>query len=354
MTAKAIQFRALAAKSSSVILRRGAMAAGAALMGASALLCAVTGARAQEASVRIGTSSTGSVYYTLAVAISKMLKDHANLGSTVEPVGGSTPNVHALNTNRVDVAITNAMASYDGYHAKGRFKTPVDLGMLVVGNPSLRQLLIRKGSGITKIEDLKGRTFVGRRPALPEIAMITEALFKVYNIDPKSVRVIPTTETNEAMDAIASNTVDAGIIPGSAGAGYFQKASREGKIEFFAIPQDKMNAMLKLLPPAFDLETVPANTYAGQTNPYIAFDLSTTFVASSKHLSEEAGYKIVKTMFDNFEQFKTYHSAAKEWTMERTLKLSKIPFHPGAVRYFKEKNRWDAEMEKRQAELARR
>lgn len=318
-----------------------------------AILAGLTAANAQE-SIRIGTSSTGSVYYTLAVAMSKMLKDHANLGATVEPVGGSTPNVHALHTNRVDVAITNAMASYDGYHAKGRFKQPVDLGLLIVGNPSLRQLVIRKGSGITKVEDLKGRTFIGRRPALPEIQMVTEALFKVYNLDPKSIRVIPTAETNEAMDALASNTVDAGIIPGSAGAGYFQKAAREGKIEFFSIPEDKMKAMLKMLPPAFDLETVPANTYPGQTNPYFAFDLSTTFVASSKHLSEEAGYKIVKALFDNFAQFSTYHSAAKEWTIERTLKLAKIPFHPGAVRYFREKGAWNSELEKRQAALAKR
>ena len=325
-----------------------------AALAATAVLGMAGSASAQNDSVRIGTSSTGSVYYTLAVALSKMLKDHANLTSTVEPVGGSTPNVHALNTNRVDIAITNAMASYDGYHAKGRFKKPVDLGLLVVGNPSLRQLVIRKGAGIKKVEDIKGRVFIGRRPALPEIALITTALFKVYNIDPKSVRIIPTTETNEAMDAIASNTVDAGILPGSAGAGYFQKASREGKIEFFDIPADKMNAMLKMLPPAFDLETVPANTYVGQTKPYIAFDMSTTLVASSKHLSEENGYKIVKSLFDNIEQFKTYHSAAKEWTVQRTLKQAKIPFHAGAVRYFKEKKLWNADLEKRQADLKKR
>lgn len=321
---------------------------------AATLVLGMAAPAAAQSSVRIGTSSTGSVYYTLAVAISKMLKDHANLGSTVEPVGGSTPNIHALNTNRVDVAITNAMASYDGYQAKGRFKKPIDLGLLVVGNPSLRQLIIRKGSGITKVEDLKGRVFVGRRPALPEIALITSALFKVYNIDPKSVRVIPTTETNEAMDALASNTVDAGIIPGSAGAGYFQKASREGKIEFFPIPEDKMKAMLKMLPPAFDLDTVPANTYVGQTKPYIAFDLSTTFVASTKHLSEENAYKIVKALFDHLDQFKTYHSAAKEWTTKRTLQQAKIPFHAGAIRYFKEKKLWTPELDKRQMELAKR
>lgn len=323
------------------------------LAGAVAAAAFAGPATAQEKAVRLGTSSTGSVYYTLAVAISKLLKDNANISSTVEPVGGSVPNVIAIGMDRVDVAVTNSMASYDGYHGQGRFKKPVNVNLLIVGNPSLRQLVVRKGSGIEKPEDIAG-TFVGKRPALPEIEMITNALFKVYSIQPSKVRVIGTAETNEAMDAFASNTVDAGIIPGSAGAGYFQKASRDGKIEFMSLPEEKIDAMLKLLPKSIDKELVPAKTYAGQDKPYWAFDLATTFVASGDRVSEEVGYQIVKAVFDNMDQFRTYHSAAKDWTLEKTMRQAKIPFHPGLVRYLKEKKLWTPEIEKQQAELAKR
>ncbi|HEY8580589.1 MAG TPA: TAXI family TRAP transporter solute-binding subunit [Beijerinckiaceae bacterium] len=314
---------------------------------------AAPNAWAQEQALRMGTSSTGSVYYTLAVAISKLLKEHGGISSTVEPVGGSTPNVFAIGSDRVDIAITNSMASYDGFHGLGRFKKPLDVKLLVVGNPSLRQLIIRKGSGVKEPADIVGKTFIGKRPALPELEMITNAFFKVYGIDATKVRVIATTETNEAMDAFASGTVDAGIIPGSAGAGYFQKASRDGTIEFYPMPEAKVDEMLKILPKSVDKEMVPAKTYPGQEQPYWAFDMATTFVASGARVSEETGYKVVKAIFDHTDEFKTYHSAARDWTLEKTLRQAKIPFHPGLVRYLKEKKLWTDELAARQAQLAK-
>jgi TRAP transporter TAXI family solute receptor len=316
-------------------------------------LAATAPAHAQAKAVRLGTSSVGSVYYTLAVAMSKLLKDEVGLASTVEAVGGSTPNVIAIGANRVDIAITNAFASYNGYHGLGRFKKrgKVKLGLLVVGNPSLRQLVIRKGSGVKDIKDLAGKTIIGKRPALPEIAMITNAMLKVYGISPSKLRVIATTETGEAMDAIAANTVAGGVIPGSQGAGYFRRAARENKIEFFSFPKDKMDAMMKLLPEAFDTFEVKANTYDNQPKAYTAINMATTLIGSTQYLSEENGYKVMKAIFDHLDKFRTYHSAAKDWTLENTLAKGKIPFHPGAVRYFKEKKVWTDAMEKRQATM---
>lgn len=316
-------------------------------------MAGIAPANAQAKAVRLGTSSVGSVYYTLAVAMSKLLKDEVGLASTVEAVGGSTPNVIAIGANRVDIAITNAFASFNGYNGLGRFKKrgKVKLGLLAVGNPSLRQFVVRKGAGVNDIKDLVGKTIVGKRPALPEIAMITDAMLKVYGIDPSKVRIIATTETGEAMDAIAANTVAGGVIPGSQGAGYFRRAARENKIEFFAFPKDKMDAMMKLLPEAFDTFDVPANTYDNQPKPYTAINMATTLIGSTQYLSEENGYKVMKAIFDHLDKFRTYHSSAKDWTLENTLAKGKIPFHPGAVRYFKEKKVWTADMEKRQSSM---
>ncbi len=51
---------------------------------------------AQSKTLRIGTSSTGSVFYALAVGLTKMLDGHAKITATAEPVGGSTANIFAI------------------------------------------------------------------------------------------------------------------------------------------------------------------------------------------------------------------------------------------------------------------
>ena len=305
---------------------------------------------AQTSAVRIGTSSSGSIFYTLGVGLSTMLTRHAGIAATAEPVGGSTANMFALGADKVDLALTNAGAAFDAIHGNAPFKQKIGVGLIAQGAPNFRQIIVRVGSGIEKPEDLAGKTLIGKRPALPELALITDALLKVYGIDPGKVRIVSTTNTGEAVNAIKSDTVDAVVMPGSAGASYLQSLGHDGKIKFLDIPDHKMQAMMALLPKSMSRAKLPANTYPGQDKAVNLFSFASYIVAASR-LSEDTVYKVTGTLFDNLKEFHTYHGTAKEWTLQESLEDPKIPYHPGAVRYFKEKRLWTPALEKAQAEL---
>ncbi len=313
---------------------------------------ALGGPASGQTALRIGTSSSGSIYYTLAVGLGSMLTKHANIAATAEPLGGSTANMFALGADKVDLSITNAYAAYDAYHGNPPFKQKIGVALFAQGSTSLRQIIVRVGSGIEKPEDLVGKTIIGKRPALPETELITNALLKVYHIDPGKVRVVSTTNTGEAVNAIKSNTVDAVVIPASIGASYLQSLGLDGKIKFLDIPDDKMKEMQALLPKSLSIGKLPANTYPGQDKAVNVVTLASYMVASSR-LSEDAVYQVTKTLFDNIDEFHGFHASAREWTLKETLEEPKIPYHPGAVRYFKEKGLWTPEMEKEQAEVAK-
>jgi uncharacterized protein len=304
---------------------------------------------AQTTALRVGTSSSGSVFYILAVGLSSMLTKHAKIAATAEPVGGSSANMFAINADKIDVAIVNALAAVDGYNGTKPFKSKSNVGLVAQGAQSLRQIIVRVGSGIEKPEDLVGKTIIGRRPALPELGMITNALLKVYNIDPSKVRIISTTNTGEALNALKSDTVDAVVMPGSAGASYLQSMGHDGKIKFLAIPDDKFKAMNAMMPKAVVGTKLPPKTYPGQDQPINVYSISTYLIAASR-LTEDTVYKVAATMFDNIKEFHTFHASAKQWTLKETLDDPKIPYHPGAVRYFKEKKLWTADLEKLQTE----
>ena len=307
-------------------------------------------AHAQSKALRFGTSSTGSIFYTLVVGMSAMLTKDANIAATAEPVGGSTANMFAIGADKVDLSITNAYAAYDAYHGNKPFRKKIGIGLFAQGAPSFRQLIVRVGSGIEKPEDLAGKTIIGKRPALPEVGLITNALLKVYNIDPGKVKIVSTTNTGEAINAIKSDTVDAAIVPGSAGASYFQSLARDGKIKFMQIPDDKMKQMLALLPKSISIGHLKPHTYQGQDQQVNVFSLHSYMVAASR-LSDDTVYTVTKTLFDNIDEFHGFHATAKQWTLQETLDEPKIPFHPGAIRYFKEKKVWTPAMDKEQAEL---
>src|SRR3546814_15888295 len=80
---------------------------------------------AQEA-LRIGTSGSGSVYYTLGVGLSRMLQQPMGVNSSVETVGGSHAHIFALMNDQADLAFVNAQAASDGVPGKKPFPQTVN------------------------------------------------------------------------------------------------------------------------------------------------------------------------------------------------------------------------------------
>ena len=68
-------------------------------------------------------------------------------------------------------------------------------------------------------------------------------------------------------------------------------------------------------------------------------------------ISDDLVYKVTKAILDNNDEFATYHKIAREWTAENSVQNIALPFHEGAIRYYKEKGLWNDELEAEQQEL---
>ena len=76
--------------------------------------------------------------------------------------------------------------------------------------------------------------------------------------------------------------------------------------------------------------------YKGTDNAQATFGVLATIVASAD-MPEQTAYVITKAVFDNLEDFKKLHPAVANITKEQMLEGNTVPFHPGAIKYFKEK-----------------
>jgi len=54
-------------------------------------------------------------------------------------------------------------------------------------------------------------------------------------------------------------------------------------------------------------------------------------------MKDDQVYDVLKTLFEHQKELITVHQEAKNLSLESQADGSPIPFHPGAVRYFKEK-----------------
>ncbi len=306
-------------------------------------------AAAQDA-IRIGTSSVGSVFYTIAIGASEVIHKHSGLNATVEPVGGSSANMFGLNAEKIEFALANSFAAFTAFKGEQNFKKPIDVRLVIQGQASYRWLLLRKGAGIKKIQDLEGRNVIAKRRALPEIVLVMDAFVKAYGLNKSKINVIETTDSPQAYNALRAGSVDAAIMPFSRKAAAVQKPMTDGVLEFFYAPTEKRDAMLRHLPPMMWGDTFAPGVFEGQGKELHLIGLNTYFL-TRPGVSDQNVYKVTKALLENTKEFATYHRAAALWTLKRTLKNVALPFHPGAIQYFKEKGVWTAEHEAAQKKL---
>ena len=60
-------------------------------------------------------------------------------------------------------------------------------------------------------------------------------------------------------------------------------------------------------------------------------------------MDPEVVYGVVKAIFENSSEFVDSHPAAKYWTLTYKPIALAVPYHDGAIKYYKEKGIWTAE-----------
>jgi hypothetical protein len=284
--------------------------------------------------------------------MANILTKKGGVNVTAEAVGGADANIRALNDRKIDMAMLNSDSAVNAFLGVEQFaKTgKIALRTLVQGQERYNYILVRKASGVKTPVDLKGKKFIGRRRALGDIEAVTLAMLQAYGVPKDAVRILETAETNEAIEALKTGAVDGIHIPGGRNASNIMDLANDVDLVFMSFPDDKLELMIKELGPAFQKGVVPPGIYKGQDYP-IQTTLLLLGVTARPDFPEETAYTITKTLMESQKELAAVHNVGKEWTLENTLKKPPVPFHPGAIRYFKEKGVWTASFEQVQQQL---
>ncbi len=304
--------------------------------------------------ISFGTGSVGSAQYAISIGMGDIINKKTGINVSVEPVGGSDANVRALNDKKIDIAMVGAYGATSALQGIGAFATSgkVPLCILAQGQESLRNIVVRNDSGIKTIADLRGKKFIARRPALADIELTAKALLKAYNMTEDDVKIIETTETNQAIEALKIGTADAAIIPGGVPSSDLTDLAQSTAVTFLSIPEDKMNLAFKELGPSFHKSVIPTGSYKGLQQDVVVPAVSTLLVVMDK-FPEDVAYKITKTLMESQTELTAIHNIGKSWSKDNTLKDIPVPFHPGAIKYFRETGVWSSKLDTLQQELLR-
>ena len=311
----------------------------AALVAAVALF-AMASAGAQEKKVRlsIGTGGTGGVYYPLGGGLAAMISKYVTgVEATAEVTAGSIANLQFIGAGKSDVAFTMADAAWDANNGLDKFKdAKVALRTLVVFYPNRMHVVTVEGTGINAMKDLKGKRVSTGAPVSGTEVMALR-LIEASGIDPKDM-TRERLSVAESVNALKDGKIDAFFwVGGVPTPSITDLAATPGKKIKLVDHGDAAEAMRKKYGPIYVKNQILANAYPGEARTTTNIDVWNLLVVPEK-ADEQLVYQVVKTMFEKKDELvKVHKDAAFLDLANQSSGASPIAFHPGALRYFKEK-----------------
>jgi uncharacterized protein len=293
------------------------------------------------------TFAPGSELYTIAVAQAQVLSRATNLDVSVQPTPGSGAMPGLLASGQGHLADSATYAVWEFYNGLGVDKPYPMLRVLQGGHDAMFALITRENSGIKTIADLRGRRVTGFYPALRMSNNLVATELEAYGLDPnKDVIMLKAENSTKGLSDLAEGRTDAAMA--SVMGAKIQELSSKTKFRVLPFEAGKMLFLSSKMPGMYLAETLPG--MAG-VDPGIPVVNSPGVLFTTTELSDETAYRIVKTLLDKHSEMAPIAFQLQQFSSDRAVIKAPVPYHPGAIRYYKERGLWSGEMDKLQADL---
>jgi TRAP transporter TAXI family solute receptor len=318
------------------IKRRSLLVAGSALLAASMLT--PVAATAKERVVFSGGPAGGTFQVVAnAMQVYKPIKESSDFKVRAQSSAGSVENLRKVNSGKAQMGVVYSGHVYLGRNGQMKNDPKKYEDVMAVawlyGAPA--QLVVRKGSGIKSTADLVDKK-VGVGNAGSGAFANSELFFTHMGVWDKIER--NAMGYNDAAQAFGNNQLDAFWLFTAFPSGAVIMAAQTNDIELIDLGMDAEKSGFFDKYPYFSKITVPAGTYRGVGNESPSFQDSALWVANAK-VSEDTVYKMLSMIYTDeglahmLEQKKTFKNMSTDTGTQGVV----TPWHPGAVKFWKEK-----------------
>jgi TRAP transporter TAXI family solute receptor len=291
---------------------------------------------AEKFEIRWGTITAGGAWQVIGAAMLEDIKKaNPNITGSCVP-STTTANALGVQMGKFNVAFCLTDTIADAWRGEGFFKEHgkiQDLRAVVAIYPHATHLVVRADSGINKIEDLRGKCITPDGKGL-SCDLQTRRLLALHNMSYDDVKVQFLSFSDAAgnfidrhLDALTFITVPFPFAP-------VINVATQVNIKLLSLSDEDIAKLVKF--PGVARYTLPAGLYKGIDYPVHGICVY-SFIFVRKDMPEDIVYAMVKTIADNLDRYGNVLVSMKYVTYKGLAADVGIPFHPGAMRYFKER-----------------
>ncbi|HGE69790.1 TPA: TAXI family TRAP transporter solute-binding subunit [Candidatus Poribacteria bacterium] len=312
------------------------------------------------------TLAVGTVFHVTGSGLAKIASERTPIKVVVSPMASArswvftmndkgSPEIGIMQMSEIWQAYTGKLAPkpepISGDPRKGPPYSPAcpNLRILIAGTHLRLSFLVRNDSPIKTMRDMKGKRMTWGFPAFPSniewgLAGLSAAGMSINDVIP-----VPVPEVVAGVRALMEGRVDIAIA--ALGMPIVAEADATVGVRFLPEPMDSEaikrhqsvmpGSTIRPVPPG--LPGIKVETPVGHV-PIV--------IQTSTHMPDEVAYTLVKAWWDHFKDLEPIHPQFRGWIPGIYVnKLATVPYHPGAIKFFKERGAWTSEHDKMQEKL---
>ena len=291
----------------------------------------------------IATGGTGGVYYPYGGGIAKVISDRLDgVEVTAEVTAGTVDNLKFIANRSVDIAFGLADSIDDAANQRGAFSDfgTVPMRALAVLYDNYNHVVSVTSTGIESMSDLSGRVVSTGAPGSgTEVSAFR--ILEAAGVNPETDITKQSLSASESVDAMKDAKIDAFFFSGGIPTGaILDLASTPGRTikvvpngETLTTLQDRYGSLV------YHNSPIPPSVYPGMEDTVTVVAVSNVLVVHEE-MDETLAYNITRVLFENDGDLAAVHPMAAILTVDDATVGSPIPFHDGAIRYYREHDAW--------------
>lgn len=281
----------------------------------------------------MGTGSATGNYYNFGSAVATVVNQVTGANLTVNATGGSTENARLLGSGENEFAmIQSDVYSYAHQGIELFDGTPITNFQAVTAcYPEMVQIVVRKDSGITSIEDMRDKNIcVGAVGSGYEVA--ARQILSVYGMSYDDINET-FADQSTAKNGVQDGTFDGMFLCSGYPNSNVTELSLNGNIELVTIDDEHLAMLIEEFPyySAFTTETDEYTLGHSVTSVAVK-----CMLVCADTFSEDEIYDLTKTIYENLDDIKEINKKANYMSLDDALSGIPSDLHPGAAKYYEE------------------
>ncbi len=288
--------------------------------------------------ISIATGGVGGVYFPMGGGLASLISKHiAGVTATAEVTPASVDNMRLLQAKRADVAFTLADTAHDAFKGEEAFRgSPVPIRTLSPLYDNFNHLVTVEGTGIAAIGDLRGkRVSVGAPGSGTEVTALR--ILEAAGIHPDRDIRRERLGAAPSVDALKDRKIDAFFWSGGLPTAAVLDLAVSPGVRIRLVALDGLvPALQRKYGNLYFRSVILKEFYPGMPANAPTIGVANLLVVH-QDFDAELAYQITKLLFERRADLAQIHKEAANITTIGAAGRSPLPFHPGAIRYFRER-----------------